>query len=165
MRISCNTSKLEQSLKKFHEQAVYKLQGMVKKFSYWVTVSATNYTPLGDSDRYASLYQLREERYGLEPKEGFARGSWQVSLDGSLDVQELYGVNSNSAAVDAAITNLMNYSLGDTLLIGNTGPYIQKLENNYSDKTRGQGIMQPTIEMITNVYQLDLDTYYRTTEK
>ena len=164
MQISCDTSKLEQSLKKFHEEAVRKMQGMVKKFAYWVTVSATNYTPLGDATANASLYKLREEHYGLKPEEGFARGSWQVSLDGTLSIQQLYGVNSNSAAVDAAIINLMNYSLGDSLIVGNTGPYIMKLENNFSKKTNGQGIMQPTIDMITSVYQLELDSYYRTTQ-
>jgi hypothetical protein len=163
--IKCDTSKLEQQLKKFHEEATKKLEGMVRKFSYWVTVSATNYTPLGDSQRFADLYALREQRYGLQPVEGFARGSWQVSLDGTLDQQELYGVNSNYMAVDAALINLMNYNLGETVTIGNSGPYIMKLENNYSKKTQGNGIMAPTINDITNIYKLDLDSYYRTTEK
>lgn len=165
MRITANIDALQKSLEEAKKEVAKKLEGMVKKFSYWVTVSATNYTPLGDSEKYSNLYKLREERYGLKPEEGFARGSWQISLDGTLDVQELYGPGSNSVAVDAAIINLMNYSLGETVLIGNTGPYIQKLEDNYSKRTNGQGIMQPTLEMITRVYQLDLDSYYRTTEK
>jgi hypothetical protein len=165
MRITANIDSLKKSLEEAKKEITFKLEGMVKKFSYWVTVSATNNTPLGDSQRYANLYALRQETYGLKPEEGFARGSWQVSLDGSLDVQELYGINSNNFAVDAAIINLMNYSLGEKLIIGNTGPYIEKLEDNYSVKTNGQGIMQPTLDMVTSVYQLDLDSYYRTTEK
>jgi len=163
--IKCDTSKLEEQLKKFHEEAVKKLEGMVRKFSYWVTISATRYTPLGNSERFADLYALREERYNLEPKEGFARGSWQISLDGTLEQQELYGIGSGGAAVDAAIINLMNYNLGETIIIGNTGPYIMKLEKNDSKQTNDNGIMAPTLSDITNIYSLDLDSYYRTTEK
>lgn len=163
--IKCDTSKLEEQLKKFHETSVKKLEGMVRKFAYWVTVSATNYTPLGDSQRFADLYALRQERYNLKPEEGFAKGSWQISLDGTLNIQELYGPRSGSNAVDAAIINLMNYNLGESVIIGNTGPYIMKLENNYSPKTFGNGIMAPTLRDITSIYSLDLDSYYRTTEK
>lgn len=165
MRITANIDALQKSLEEAKKEINKKLEGMVKKFSYWVTVSATNYTPLGDSNKFADLYKLREKNYGLKPEEGFARGSWQISLDGTLDTQELYGIGSANAAIDVAIINLMNYSLGETVLIGNTGPYVQKLEDNYSKQTNGQGIVQPTMEMITRVYQLDLDSYYRTTEK
>ena len=33
---------------------------------------------------------------------------------------------------------LNNYKIGDTIYIGNTGPYIMQLENNYSLTTNGE---------------------------
>ena len=56
---------------------------------------------------------------------------------------------------------MMNYKLGQQVLIGNRGPYISLLETNYSNQTAGQGIMQPTIDSIMAVHRTDLLRYYK----
>lgn len=76
-------------------------------------------------------------------------------------MQELYGVTSGDTAKDASITQMMNYRLGEEVLIGNLGPYIEKLENNHSVQTNDNGIMRPTLDVITGIYQFNLADYYK----
>ena len=97
----------------------------------------------------------------LEPIEGFAKGSWQVNTSGQFSIQVIYGVNSGSEALSLIKTDLDSYKLGDTLYIGNTGFYIDMLENNYSSQTQGVGIMQPTLDSIMQTYKVDLPRLFR----
>ena len=41
----------------------------------------------------------------------------------------------------------------DTVAV-NTKPYIQRLEDNWSKQTRGQGILKPTLESIKRKYKI-----------
>jgi hypothetical protein len=161
MQVSCDTSKLEQSLKKFHEDAVRKMQGMVQKFSHIVAWTAIDNTPLGDSLKWEDLYQKRYEEIGLEPIEGFAKGSWRVSMDGTLEMQTLYGQDSDEMAASLIKQDLNQYKLGETVMISNFGPYIVELEKNFTRYNKQQPIMQPTLESIYRTYQLSLDDYYK----
>ena len=161
MQISCNTSKLEESLKKFHAEAIRKMEGMVRKFSYIVSLTAIDNTPLGDSIKWEALYLLREKKIGLEPLEGFAKGSWRVSTDGTLEMQTLYGQDSDEMAASIIESDLTAYKLGETVMISNFGPYIVDLENNFQKYNKQQPIMQPTLESVYRTYQLSLDDYYK----
>jgi hypothetical protein len=161
MQVTCDTSKLEQSLKKFHEEAVRKMQGMVQKFSYIVAWTAIDNTPLGDSIKWESLYLKREKSIGLEPIEGFAKGSWRVSMDGTLEMQTLYGQDSDEMAASLIRQDLNQYKLGETVMISNFGPYIVELEKNFTRYNKQQPIVQPTMESVYRTYQLSLDDYYK----
>lgn len=161
MRITCNFSELEDSLKKFHEEAVRKMEGMVQKFSHIVALTAIDNTPIGDSIKWQSLYLYRYENIGLEPIEGFAKGSWRVSMDGTLEMQTLYGQNSDEQAASLIKQDLVQYKLGETVMISNFGPYILNLENNFQKYNKQQPIIQPTLESIYRTYQLSLDDYYK----
>jgi hypothetical protein len=159
--LSVDTSQLEQSLKAFHEEAVRKLGGMVQKFSYTVAYTAIDNTPLGDSNKYEDFYLDREKRLGLEPMEGFAKGSWRVSTDGTLEMQELYGPSSDEMAASIIKGDLESYKLGETVMISNFGPYIRNLEQDFQKYNKQQPIMQPTIDSVMRTYQLHLDDYYK----
>lgn len=161
MQISCDTSNLEQDLKKFHEEAVRKLGGMVQKFSHIVALTAIDNTPIGDSVKYESLYLLRQKNIGLEPIEGFAKGSWRVSTDGTLEMQTLYGQDSDEMAASLIKQDLNEYKLGETVMISNFGPYIVELENNFREYNKQQPIIAPTIASVQRTYQLSLDDYYK----
>lgn len=159
--ISCDTSKLEAQLKKFHDEAIRKMQGMVQKFSYIIAITAIENTPLGDSIKFEATYLERQKKIGLQPVEGFARGSWRVSMDGTLEMQELYGQDSDEMAGSLIKSDLIDYKIGDTVMISNFGPYIAKLENDYSHYNKQKPIMQPTIDSVMRTYQLSLDDYYK----
>jgi hypothetical protein len=161
MQITCDTSKLEESLKKFHEEAVRKMEGMVRKFSHIVAWTAIDNTPLGDSVKWEALYLLRQKNIGLEPIEGFAKGSWRVSTDGTLEMQTLYGQDSDEMAASLIQSDLMTYKLGETVMISNFGPYILELEKNFMDYNKQQPIISPTMESVYRTYQLSLDDYYK----
>lgn len=161
MRVTCDTSKLEQDLKKFHEEAVRKMEGMVRKFSHIVAWTAIDNTPLGDSVRWEPLYLLRQKNIGLEPIEGFAKGSWRVSTDGTLEMQTLYGQDSDEMAASLIQSDLMTYKLGETVMISNFGPYILELEKNFDRYNKQQPIIAPTMDSIYKTYQLSLDDYYK----
>ncbi len=154
--ISVDVSKVLEELKAYHQDTVRRLENMVKGFSYIISKTAIEKTPLGDAETYFKLYELRQGRTGLEPTEGFARGSWQVNTSGEFSMQAIYGVNSGSEALSLVKSDLGTYKLGESVFIGNKGFYIRQLENNYSSQTNNLGIMQPTLDSIMQTYQVDL---------
>ncbi len=156
--ITVDISKVLEELKKYHEDVERKLKYMVGQFSYLISSEAIKNTPLGNAaptDQGGNLpwYLRRETTLGLQPVAGFAQGSWQVNTSGQFNIQETY---SGSEALSLIRGSISNYRLGQTVYIGNTGYYIQQLENNYSEQTQGMGIMEPTIDAITATYQVDL---------
>lgn len=164
--ITCDSSKLLNDLKDFHKEATRRLKSMVMDFSSTVTSVVIDKTPLGSAEVYPKFYDKRLtdpawQSYGLQPVEGFAKGSWRISTDGSINVQELYTSGSGDVALGLADDAVENYKLGDTVTISNKGPYIDKLESNYSEQTNGEGIMQPTVNEILFIHQLDLADYYK----
>lgn len=163
MRVTCNADALLKQLEDLTTDVESRLKNMVKQFSYGVADAAIGYTPLGDASLHAAAYEQRQQIWGLRPEEGYARGSWQVSLDGSLERQELYGAGSGKTALDAVNIHLMNYSLGEDVLIGNPAHYIGNLEGLYgppSSRNAPQGIMKPATDKIMSIYAIKLDDYY-----
>lgn len=148
-----------EDLQKYEKEVTRKLENMVKGFSYIISSEAVSNTPLGDSETYFKLYQARQNQTGLQPVEGFARGSWQVSTTGQFSIQEIYTVNSGNVALSLIKSNLNSYKLGQTLYVGNKGYYIKLLDGGYSDKAP-LGIIAPTMESIASTYQVDLKRLY-----
>jgi hypothetical protein len=166
MKITCNTAALEESLKAFHKEAVAGMERMVRKLSYTISFTAIDNTPIGDSALHRSWYDRRTndpsfQSFGLNPIEGFARGSWRASTDGTYEMQSIYGKESGQQAEYKIRMDLADYKLGETVMISNFGPYIKSLENNYSSQTRGQGIVSPTVDSVMRTYQYSLDDYYK----
>jgi hypothetical protein len=158
--LSIDVSKLILELKEYKVDVQRRLENMVSGFSYELALTAIDNTPLGDSEAYIKLYKRREKAYGLLPEEGLARGGWQVSLDGSLDFQQIYGSGSGDTAGAAVKIHMMNYKLGEEVIIGNKGPYIKYLENGSSTTQAPDGIMQPTINDIMSAHKISLNRYY-----
>jgi hypothetical protein len=166
--IQADTKDLEASFIKAIIRIEQKLSNMVQGFAYEFTVTAIANTPLGDDVLYEELYNKRIneqdwQSFGLEPEKGFARGAWQTSLNGSLSVQEFYGDNSGNQAGAAAKQSMLSYKLGQRVIIGNYGPYIQSLEQGSSPQTTGplgSAISQPTLDQVLLSYKVDLKRYY-----
>lgn len=159
--ISVDVSKVLEELKAYQQDTARRLEKMVTGFAYIISKTAIANTPLGDAEEYFKLYELRQNRTGLEPTEGFARGSWQVNTTGQFSMQAIYGVNSGSEALSLVKADLGSYKLGDTVFVGNKGFYIKLLENNYSSQTNNLGIMQPTLDSIMQTYKVDLPRLFR----
>lgn len=159
--ISADVSKVIEELKAYHQDTIRRMENMVRGFSYIISKTAIENTPLGNADEYFKLYEMRQNRLGLEPTEGFARGSWQVNTSGQFSMQAIYGVNSGSEALSLVKADLASYRLGDSVYIGNKGFYIKLLENNYSPQTNNLGIMQPTLDSIMQTYKVDLPRLFR----
>lgn len=172
MQISCDTSKLEQSLKKFHEEAVRKMQGMVQLFAYWITWEAINKTPFGDAVTYAEYYNLDSRLRWFSPKEGSAKGGWTISMNtpSRILVPEKASSREAENIKQNAKEDSLTYKLGDIVYIVNSVPYVNtigftqgrfgSLENGYSNQAP-DGIMKPTIAEIEGIYQLNLNEYYK----
>lgn len=157
--IKCNVEDLIKDLEKLHKETKLRLEQMVRGFTYEFALIAIEKTPLGDVETYEALYIKRFQRTGLDIQAGFAQGSWQVpdTVSGSLDFQDLY---SGQAAASVVKTHMMNYKLGDTITLGNSGPYIGFLNNGYSDQAP-DGIIKPTIDQMLSTYKIDLVRYFQ----
>lgn len=171
MQISCDTSKLEQSLKKFHEEAVRKLSGMVSTFSYMVTWEAIENTPFGDDKTYAALYNIKERLKVLPPEAGSAKGGWTISFNGPTKIIFPERATDENALniKNNAETDSEKYKIGDTVYIMNSVRYVASegwtkpnygsLEGGYSPQAP-DGIMEPTLHAIFGIYRSDLKEYY-----
>ena len=157
--ISADVSKVLEELKAYHADTVRRLENMVRGFSYIISKTAIENTPLGDAEEYFDLYQRRlTDGSGLKPEAGWAKGSWQVNETGQFSIQQVY---SAGEALNLIKADLGSYKLGDALYIGNTGYYIRLLENNSSKQTNKLGIMQPTLDSIMQTYKVDLPRLYK----
>lgn len=167
--VSFDIAALEKSLGEAIVEIEQRLSSMVQTFTYKVALSAISKTPIGSVDegtaRYKQYYARRKEELGLSAIEGFARGSWSVdNVLNQTSMTNTEGYYGMSAGQDAAekifFDDLSKYRLGDSLYITNTGPYIDKLQDNWSAQTEELGIMEPTIEDVRNIYQHNLADYY-----
>lgn len=173
MQISCDTSKLEQSLKKVHEEAVRKMQGMVQLFAYWITWEAIENTPIGtvtDSNQW--MYNLPSRLRVLPPEPGSAKGGWTISFNSPTRIifperaEDANALNIKNNADEAS----QKYKLGDTVFIMNSVRYVASdgwtlpkfgsLENGYSTQAPN-GIMEPTLHAILGIYASNLNEYYK----
>lgn len=176
--ISCDTSKLEAELKKFHEEATRKLEGMVEKFSYWVTWEAIENTPFGDDVEYAALYN-NPARLSItkNAQAGNAKGGWVIEMNKPYSSWWfMQADNENAENVKwAADHRSTNYKIGDTVYITNNVPYVSADGWPYDTYKNGSpvkslesgastqapfGIMEPTLNAILGIYQSDLKKYY-----
>lgn len=177
--ISCDTSKLEADLKKFHQEAVRKLEGMVEKFTYWVTWEAIENTPYGDDVEYSVLYNNPQRlRITKSAKAGLAKGGWVIEMNKAYQAWWfMQADNENATNVKwAAAGRSENYKIGDTVYITNNVPYVssdgwpydtyrngspvKSLESGASQQAP-YGIMEPTLHAIMGIYQADLANYYK----
>ena len=157
--ISADVSKVIEELKAYHQDTIRRMENMVRGFSYIISKTAIENTPIGDAKEYFDLYQMRlTDGSGLKPEAGWAKGSWQVNETGQFSIQQVY---SAGEALNLIKADLGGYKLGDTLYIGNTGYYIRLLENNSSKQTNNLGIMQPTLDSIMQTYKVDLPRLYK----
>ena len=157
--ISADVSKVIEELKAYHQDTIRRMENMVRGFSYIISKTAIENTPIGDAKEYFDLYQRRlTDGSGLKPEAGWARGSWQVNETGQFSIQQVY---SGGEALNLIKADLGSYKLGDTLYIGNTGYYIRLLENNSSKQTNKLGIMRPTLDSIMQTYKVDLPRLFR----
>lgn len=161
-----NTDELAKQLEEYSKEVERRLKNMVEQFAVDVVSAGVNNTPLGDSKKYIYFYEGRTNpespfyREGFPDIEGVAQGAWVVGLDGQLGFVPVGGRDSGMSAIADAKMDMQGYRLGQNFVIGNAAPYIGDLEDNYSDQTNGQGIMQPTVEEIQAANEADLKRYY-----
>lgn len=178
MQITCDTSKLEQSLRKFHEEAVRKMQGMVQIFAYKVTVEAINITPFGNYDEYAGLYNNGARLRVLPPEVGSAKGGWTISFNEPTRIIFPERAQDESAQniKNNALSDSKSYKLGEDVYIMNSVRYVasdgwpyetyrngapvRSLESGASDQAPN-GIMEPTLHAIYGIYASELNEYYK----
>lgn len=178
MQVTCDTSKLEQSLKKFHEEAIRKMQGMVQIFAYKVTVEAVDNTPFGDYDKYIALYNNAYRLKVLPPAAGSAKGGWTISFDAPTRIIFPERAQDDGAQniKDNAKAESQNYKLGEDVYIMNSVRYVasdgwpyetyrngnpvRSLESGASDQAP-YGIMEPTLHAIYGIYASSLNEYYK----
>jgi len=150
---------LVKDLEKYHDDMVFRLEQMVRTFSYNVAMTAIQKTPIGDSIKYKGYYDARTPP--LPKWEGLAKGNWQYYRQGLGHLQIVSGQASGEVALDIFQSDALAYKLGQTFYIGNNTPYIDELEYNYSPQTQGEGILQPTMQVVTSIYQFSLPQYYK----
>lgn len=157
--LTADSSALADSLKKAELEIQRRLVGMVNKFARDFVEGAVSKTPIGDSQKFASYYQARTT---LPQVEGLSRGNWQIKHTPDFQTLLIAGPASGEAAADQSELYMQaRYKLGDTFYVGNATPYIGMLENNSSIQTGGRGIAAPTIDLVTRIYQHQLDDYYK----
>lgn len=152
---------IEEALKKLEETRKVlenKMKNMVAGFAYTVTNIASNNTPLGDPEKFFGLYELREQTYGIDIKEGFHKGAWQYSETKGITFDPtVYGLGS---ARERAYTDArMQYKLGDNFYIAAKGPAYGAIEAGKSLQAT-KGIVGPSTEQIIQVAGINLKRYF-----
>jgi hypothetical protein len=154
--ITMNSDELYQQLKKFSESFRTKLEKGTEVFAYKTADILIQSTPYGDSKTFEGLYKKREKQYGFKPIEGLSKGSWLMSFNDPVFINEIAYDNSSggkSQARNHAIAQ--EYQLGETIYITNAVPYIEKLEKG-SSKQAPEGIMELSLGKLQRLYGLNI---------
>jgi len=161
--ITVEIDNLIKDLEKYHDDMVFRLEQMVRTFSYNVALTAIQKTPIGDyasgTKRYKAYYDARQPP--LPKWEGLAKGNWQYYRQGLGHLQIISGQAAGETALDIFESDAMAYRLGQTFYIGNNVPYAEDLEADSSPQTNGEGIGRPTMQVVTSLYQFSLPQYYK----
>lgn len=160
MIVSADTSKALNSFREFQKTFDRKMNNVVREFAYIITEEAIRKTPIGNAQAFMQRYIARQQSLGLNPEEGFARGSWQVSNSNNFTIQSIYGANSGTQALTLAQSKLSGLTFRDNIFIGNRGYYIQLLENNHSVQTLNLGITKPTLDAVISAYRISIKSLY-----
>ena len=163
MIVEVNTTEFLKSFQEYMKVVERKLNHVARGFSYQIAQTAMNHTPLGDARQSKDMmaqYLRRQNTTGLNPQEGFARGSWQVKKNTNFTIQEFYGVSSGSQALTVVSTELESMTIKDDFYIGNRGYYIKALEGNWSKQTNGLGIKKPTLDTVLAAYSISIKQLY-----
>lgn len=168
MRVVCNTDKLLQELDAYYKDTIRRSRNMVSQFAYWVTIAASNSTPLGDSERislnegaYYNFYKMRNERFGIDIEPGFHSGAWKFSRSNSFAFDPTIFTEEQAAGQILQDAKAEFGANRKVFYIGAKGPGYAALENGSSPQSYPDGIIKPTLAQIQTVYSLDLATYYR----
>ena len=159
--LTSNSDQIYKEILKYKAEVKRKLEAMVRGFALDIVRIAIKHTPLGDAKQYPLWYQ---RRYSADsrflPVEGFAQGSWQIQYRDSFPWQFNFAPDQDITALMNASLSSEQYKLGKDIWVGNAGPYIGVLESGRGSMQAPQGIMQPTLNEIMQVYQLNLKQYY-----
>jgi len=164
--ITANVDELLKSLELYHADTVRRLENMVSGFAYEFVLAAGLKTPVGSAEsldtsaKYASLYQMRNKRFGIPEEVGYHAGSWQVNPNGTLNFSTMI-VSPQGAADDARYESQATYSLGKTFYIGANTPGMVALQGNSSAQTNGQGIYGPALDVVMTAYQINMVRYFK----
>jgi len=171
MKIILTTDKLLAELEQYKLEVQRKLTGMVQKFAYSFAVAAIHNTPVGNSEQYAGLYNLRSRlNAGFTPVAGHAKAGWWMTMN----YQKIGGARAEADPTGTVTAGRMQeqskgFKLGDTVYLTNITPYVAtpgwsnpmfgSLEQGYS-RQAPQGIALPTIADIETIYRQDLVRFY-----
>lgn len=160
-----------QPLRDFRSTTARKLKNLV--FSLSVNISDNFYTNtrIGDSERikrgleagasksdrrYARMYEVRRDRYGLDMEAGYHAGAYSYSESQIASLRpEIKEYNKMVSDLTTSFKN--QYSLGDEFYIGAEGPAYQFMEDSSQINAP---ILQPTVESIMATYAHDLLAAY-----
>ena len=180
--IKVTASQTAESLRKAQTEIKRKLERMVSKFSEELTRQASMSTPVGDADKiaeglaedissngkvtgntrnkyynyYASRFLNKDLQIEIAP--GFHSGAWVYSPDQNIEFDSRI-FETEEASYEALQSAESMYNLGETFYVGATGPGFEQLEQGYSHKAPN-GIMQPTLDAVELLYQMDMKRIY-----
>lgn len=174
--ITSNVDALAAQLEDLHKETIRKLERMVEEFVDAVGSDAVDNTPLGDLNKvtkngvpHSVLYKARLRAYGWPAEPGLAKGNWYADSGESTYFSfDRNAIDPTGSISKSRMSELPSYKLGQTVWIVNTTPYVYKdgvmsgrsLESGYSNQA-SDGIIEPTLDYIMNVYQYKFDTVYK----
>lgn len=161
--VTVDVTKLSAQLKQLKSDIEIRLIRMVQSWTYDISSYIIQDTPYGDDIANADLYEKRYDVWGLKPEAGLSRGSWVVSFDGNIPLQEIYGVESGSQAGYSIHNDMEYYNVGQTYYIGSSTPYVEKLNRGSSKQLEPGGFSRLQNEAVS-IYNLNLKNYYDNAE-
>lgn len=177
--VSSNIDSVVLDFNKIKERINQRLIQMATTFAYQVTVSAIDDTPFGtkiNPDGTINMLYENPARIAFFGSDvpGVSKAGWQLRVGaiayGGRKPMPAKSQQATEIKQDAG-NDLRPYQLGQTIFISNKVPYVvqdnffasrvpSSLEGGYSNQAP-DGIMKPTLQMISTVYALNLAKYYK----
>lgn len=129
---------LNKDLEKFRKQMDESAREVIADYIFDFMHSLAQSTPVGNTapppEGYLRLYELRQRYQGLRIQEGYAMGNWRVTFRPTGSAVAVYETNPEVIAVKAFERITDSYKLGSPIYIVNNAPYINRLNEGYSQQ-------------------------------
>ena len=161
--IKVDVSAFKASLDKYRLQTREKMKDTVWEVMRVWADSAIEFTPFGDSVKFANRYKSREHLYGWRSQPGLLLGNWNISVN-NADTR-FYGnsFSDQSGGMIKAklVTNEDRFNLGDTIYLSNSTPYLVRdninaggsIEGGYSSQAPN-GLKDPMLQAIMTLHKV-----------
>ena len=158
--VTVDTVDLEKSIDTYVDLLTKALKNSVTQVMYGTASAIVENTPVGDNEKYFERYQQRQLDEGWEPTPGMLMANWYFELNATDGLFDSSARDESGDHVTNSIRDvMMQYKIGDSILVTNETPYAPNIEGGQSKEKQPQGMLRPIEAALLDIYKIQFKDF------